>query len=206
MNRGKASHIGPVEKTMSEHDNNPDSPPDPFALVAKIKSRGPAPVHLWDPPFCGDIDLVIKRDGTWMHEGKPIRRPAIQQLFASVLKREGDKYFLVTPVEKVGIQVEDCPFVIIAMEEEQVEIGPCLHFETNTGELVVAGPDHRLLFEQGEGDEPHPILHVRDGLWGLLSRAVFYRLVELAVTEPGGESARMGIVSAGEFFPLEAAP
>ena len=206
MNRGKASHIGPVEKTMSEHDNNPDSPPDPFALVAKIKSRGPAPVHLWDPPFCGDIDLVIKRDGTWMHEGKPIRRPAMQQLFASVLKREGDKYFLVTPVEKVGIQVEDCPFVIIAMEEEQVEIGPCLHFETNTGELVVAGPDHRLLFEQGEGDEPHPILHVRDGLWGLLSRAVFYRLVELAVTEPGGESARMGIVSAGEFFPLEAAP
>ncbi|MBL6904615.1 MAG: DUF1285 domain-containing protein, partial [Pseudomonadales bacterium] len=83
---------------------------DPFELLRKIKSRGPAPVHLWDPPFCGDMDMVIARDGTWIHEGQPIRRPAMVKLFASVLKLEDDgDYYLVTPVEKVRIQVQDCP-------------------------------------------------------------------------------------------------
>jgi hypothetical protein len=195
--------------------------PDPFALVAKIKTRGPAPVHLWDPPYCGDIDLIIKRDGSWVHEGKPIRRPAMVQLFASVLKLEEGKYYLVTPVEKVGIQVEDCPFVVTTMEVEQSEHGQCLRFGTNTGESLVADAEHELRFEADEGGEPHPTLHIRDGLRGLLTRAVFYRLVELAESAPvekeavegskpemGKEAGNelLGVRSDGAFFVLGRIP
>lgn len=188
----------------------PAANPDPFTLVAKIKSRGPAPVHLWDPPFCGDIDLIIKRDGTWVHEGKPIRRPAMVQLFASVLKLEEGKYYLVTPVEKVGIQVEDCPFIITAMEVEQSSRGDLLCFTTNTGESVVAGTDHPLLFETLPGGEPHPTVEVRGGMPGLLTRAVFYRLVELAQPAQGGEKnadpRQLGVWSDGCFFTLGEMP
>lgn len=180
--------------------------PDPFALVARIKTRGPAPVHLWDPPFCGDIDLVIKRDGTWVHEGRPIRRPAMVKLFASVLKLEEGEYFLVTPVEKVGIEVEDCPFVVTGMEVEQSGRGNCLRFTTNTDDSVVAGTEHPLKFDALPGGEPHPTLHVRGGMPGLLTRAVFYRLVELAEPEAGenheGDSNLLGVYSDGCFFPL----
>ena len=94
---------------------------DPFKIAALIKGRGPAPVHLWNPPFCGDIDMLIARDGTWYHEGKPIRRPAMVQLFSTILLREDNEYFLVTPVEKVRIKVEDCPFVATQMEIIQKE-------------------------------------------------------------------------------------
>ncbi|MCY4263908.1 MAG: DUF1285 domain-containing protein [Gammaproteobacteria bacterium] len=156
--------------------------PDPFALVAKIKTRGPAPVHLWDPPFCGDIDLIIRRDGTWVHEGRPIRRQAMVRLFASILKREGEHYFLVTPVEKVGITVEDCPFLVISMDMDSDQNQQRLCFTTNTGEAVVADAEHPLrVHENPRNGEPHPVIHIRSNLWGLLSRAVFYRLVELAV-------------------------
>lgn len=204
---------------------NPPSTPDPFALVAKIKTRGPAPVHLWDPPYCGDIDLVIKRDGSWVHEGKPIRRPAMLQLFASVLKLEGDKYFLVTPVEKVGIQVEDCPFIVTTMEAEQTEQGQRLRFGTNTGESLIANAEHELSFAEDENGEPHPTLHIRNGLRGLLTRAVFYRLVELAEparvekgavenleTDAGKDAGKeagndlLGVRSDGAFFVLGRVP
>ncbi len=170
--------------------------------MAKIKSRGPAPVHLWDPPFCGDIDMQIRRDGTWVHEGKPIRRPAMVQLFASVLKKEGDDFFLVTPVEKVGIQVEDCPFLITAMEVEQINGQQMLRFTTNTDEQVVADEEHPLrVHSDGTNGEPHPTVHVRSGLNGLIIRSVFYRLVELAESEPGG-GQQQGVFSAGVFFPF----
>ena len=182
------------------------SPPDPFALVAKLKHQGPAPVHLWDPPFCGDIDLIVKRDGTWIHEGKPIRRMAMVQLFASVLKREEDAYFLVTPVEKIGIQVEDCPFIVTEMDCEIEEGQQILRFTTNVGETVVADSEHPInVTSASDDDEPHPTLHIRSGLEGLLSRAVFYRLVELA--ESGSEdfpgaANTIGVSSAGVYFPL----
>ena len=77
-------------------------------VAAKQDKRGMPPVHLWDPPYCGEIDITIKRDGTWIHEGTPIGRPGLVRLFASILKKEGEQHFLVTPVEKVGIVVEDC--------------------------------------------------------------------------------------------------
>ena len=182
------------------------SSPDPFAMVANLKHRGPAPVHLWDPPFCGDIDLIIKRDGTWVHEGRPIRRMAMVQLFASVLKIEKGDYFLVTPAEKIGIRVEDCPFIVTEMECENDGGLEVLRFTTNLGESVVANNQHPIeVTEDSENGEPHPTLHIRSGLNGLISRAIFYRLVELAepvesATGTGGQS--IGVNSCGTFFPL----
>lgn len=175
-------------------------------MVAKIKTRGPAPVHLWNPPFCGDLDMLIQRDGTWVHEGKPIRRQAMVALFASVLKKEDGEFYLVTPVEKVRIKVEDCPFLVTELDVSHSGSQQLLTFHTNTGELVVANADHQLrVTEHGENQEPHPVLHVRNGLEGLISRAVFYRLVELAVTAQMDGQNRVGVYSAGEFFPLESA-
>lgn len=145
--------------------------------------------------------MQIRRDGTWVHEGKPIRRPAMVQLFASVLKKEGDNFFLVTPVEKVGIQVEDCPFLIIAMEVEHTKGHQNLRFTTNTEEQVVADEEHPLRVQTNSANgEPHPTVHIRGGLNGLIVRSVFYRLVELAETEPAG--GQQGVFSAGMFFPF----
>ena len=178
---------------------------DPFDMVRKIQSRGPAPVHLWDPPFCGDMDMVIARDGTWIHEGKPIRRAALVKLFASVLKIEEDgEFYLVTPVEKVRIRVEDCPFVALDMDVEGKHSRQNLIFTSNIGEKVTAGKDHQLDIQiHPQSGEPHPILHVRSGLDALINRAVFYRLVDLA--EPReAESGQpdLGIWSDGQFFTL----
>lgn len=184
---------------------------DPFQLVRRIEGggegKGPAPVHLWDPPFCGDMDMVIRRDGSWIHEGKPIRREAMVRLFASILKFEDNNYYLVTPVEKVGIEVEDCPFVACEMDTEGSGQSRMLRFTTNTGETVVAGPGHQISVEvDQDSDEPHPVLHVRDGLNALINRAVFYRLVDLAEqteTGAGGEiEVITGIYSDGAFFEL----
>ena len=206
------------------------TPPDPFTMVSAIKSRGPAPVHLWDPPYCGEINMEIKRDGTWFHEGRPIRRQAMVRLFASVLKKEDDKIYLVTPVEKVGIKVEDCPFVIVDMDVEEKELGRAqegkakgetkveskveskgnveeleqvISFETNTGERFTLDDEHGLTISPDpETEEPHPVVHVRSGLDGLINRAVFYRLVELASEHKADGETRLGVWSSGIFFPF----
>ena len=109
--------------------------------------KGVPPVHLWNPPFCGDLDMRIARDGTWFYQKTPIGRPALVRLFASVLKREDDKYFLVTPVEKVGIIVEDAPFLAVELKVEENARGPVLNFRTNVDDWVAAGPEHALRFE-----------------------------------------------------------
>lgn len=180
---------------------------DPFQLARRIKGKGPAPVHLWDPPFCGDMDMVIRRDGCWIHEGQPIRREAMVRLFASILKFEDGNYYLVTPVEKVRIEVEDCPFVACEMDVEGSGKSRMLRFTTNTGETVVAGPQHQIKVEVNQdSDEPHPILHVRSGLNALINRAVFYRLVDLAEQSETGTGSEIdvitGIYSDGSFFEL----
>ena len=201
---------------MAANDTgNSNQARDPFAMVSEIKTQGPAPVHLWDPPFCGDIDLVIRRDGTWVHEGRPIRRPAMVKLFASILKREADgRIYLVTPVEKVGITVEDCPFLVVDMKVESPGASQSVLFITNTDETVCLDSEHPLRVDADpESGEPHPVLEVRNGLDGLLTRAVFYRLAELAQSgaesgeqpgrEPGGEPGdELGVRSAGQFFKL----
>ncbi|MFK7864038.1 MAG: DUF1285 domain-containing protein [Pseudohongiellaceae bacterium] len=172
-------------------------------MVREIKGKGPAPVHLWNPPFCGDIDMLICRDGTWLHEGKPIRRPAMVKLFASILKLEADGcYYLVTPVEKVRIKVADCPFVITAMTVSGVGQDQLIQFTTNTEESVDVNRDHPIsIGSQLDDDEPHPTVEVREGLLGLLSRAVFYSLVEVAVEWKG----KLGVWSGGVFFSFDPA-
>src|SRR6202040_1518465 len=128
--------------------------------------RGPPPVERWNPPFCGDLDIRIATDGTWFYMKTPIGRPALVKLFASVLKREGDKYFLVTPVEKCGITVDDAPFLAVELNVEQSASGRMLNFRTNVDDWVQCGPAHKLRFEPEAGTGGlKPYLHVRRDLW-----------------------------------------
>ena len=147
---------------------------DAIAGVAREASRkGPPPVHLWNPPFCGDLDMRIASDGTWFYLKTPIGRAALVKLFASVLKREGDRYFLVTPVEKCGIVVEDAPFLAVELRAEQTARGRVLYFRTNVDDWVACGRDHALRFErEAETDGLKPYLHVRRNLWAKVTRAL----------------------------------
>jgi uncharacterized protein len=166
-------------------------------------TKGLPPVHLWDPPYCGEIDMRIASDGTWFYQKTPIGRPALVKLFASVLKREGDRYFLVTPVEKCGITVEDAPFLATGMKMETSPSGRVLRFVTNVGDEVPCGPDHPLRFEPETGTGGlKPYLLVRRNLWAKVTRALFYDLVELG-EERSVEGVRLyGLVSQGQFFPM----
>lgn len=148
--------------------------------------------------------MRIAKDGTWIHEGKPIRRPAMVKLFASVLKLENDgDYFLVTPVEKVGIEVEDCPFFVTEMEVAGEGHAQVLVFKTTTEESIEAGEGNRLEVGTTDQGEPHPTVHIRSGLNGLINRAVFYRLVEMATEETVAGETRLGVWSKGVFFPFD---
>ena len=166
-------------------------------------SRGLPPVHLWNPPFCGDLDMRIAADGTWFYLKTPIGRPALVKLFASILKREGDKYFLVTPVEKCGITVEDAPFMAVELGLARNDVGQVLHFRTNVDDWVACGRDHPLQFEPQETTGGlKPYLHVRQNLWALVTRALFYDLVELGEEREVGDERLFGVVSDGEFFSM----
>ena len=176
---------------------------DPLASVAAAAQsgvqgdgrRGPPPVHLWNPTHCGEIDIRIRRDGVWMHEGSPIGREALVRLFASVLRLDPDGFHLVTPVEKLRIRVDDAPF--LAVRADRMADG--WRFLTNVGDEVDAGPEHALRVEtDADTGAPAPYLHVRRGLEARLTRPVFYELVEAAETR-GGE---LGVVSGGAWFPL----
>jgi hypothetical protein len=161
------------------------------------KKRGPPPVEQWNPPFCGDIDMRIAADGTWFYQKTPIGRPRLVKLFASVLKREGDKYFLVTPVEKVGIIVEDVPFLAVEMRRNNKIIS----FRTNMDEWIDAGPEHPLRFEpEPETGGMKPYVHVRRGLWAKVTRALFYDLVEVGEERVVDGKRKFGVASGGEFF------
>src|SRR5512139_1816481 len=173
---------------------------DAIAGVAReVSGRGPAPVHLWNPPFCGDLDMRIAADGTWFYLKTPIGRPALVKLFASVLKREGDKYFLVTPVEKVGLVVVDAPFLAVELAVVRDARGQVLRFRTNTDDWVEAGPGHALRFEPAESGGLKPYLHVRCELWARVTRALFYDLVELGEERVIGGTRKFGVVSGGQF-------
>ena len=172
--------------------------------------KGPPPVHLWNPPFCGDLDMRIAADGTWFYLKTPIGRPALVKLFASVLKREGDKYFLVTPVEKCGIVVDDAPFLAVELEVEPDDRAGApeanaqvLHFRTNVDDWVACGPGHALRFEpEPETGGLKPYLHVRRDLWAKVTRALFYDLVELGEERDVDGERMFGVASAGEFFAM----
>jgi hypothetical protein len=171
--------------------------------AAQAVGKGPPPVHLWNPPFCGDLDMRIAGDGTWFYMKTPIGRPALVRLFASVLKREADKYFLVTPVEKCGIQVDDAPFLAVELKVEEVGRNQILNFRTNVDDWVACGPDHALRFApEPETDGLKPYLHVRRDLWAKVTRALFYDLVALGEERDVDGKRMFGIVSAGEFFAM----
>ena len=165
------------------------------AAVSRASAKGPPPVHLWNPPFCGDLDMEIRADGSWHYMGTPIGRIGMVRLFASVLKREGDKFFLVTPVEKIGIRVEDAPFLAV-----DADIGSdAITFTTNVGDEVVAGPENPLRVEVAADGTPRPYVHVRRGLEALIDRKTFYRLVEAAQPDVDG---RLALRSRGATFVL----
>ena len=179
-----------VEKT----DNAVSDATGIAAAASRASKKGPPPVHLWNPPFCGDLDMEIRADGSWFYNGTPIGRPEMVRLFASILKREGEDYFLVTPVEKVGIRVVDAPFIAV-----DAEIGQDIAFTTNVGDRVTAGPEHAIEM-RGTLEEPRPYVHIRRGLWALIDRKTFYRLADAAMP---GENGRMEVRSGGTAFPLE---
>jgi hypothetical protein len=172
-----------------------------LAEVAQlVAERKLPPVEHWNPDHCGHSAMRIARDGTWFHEGSPIGRPAMVRLFSTILRREPDgRFVLVTPVEKLDIDVEDAPFLAVELKSEGEGRARSLAFRLNTGDLVVAGPQHRLRFEAGE-DGPLPYLEVRPGLDARLARPAYYELAELAIAV-GGDP--LGLWSDGAFFAVE---
>ncbi|HUI12094.1 MAG TPA: DUF1285 domain-containing protein [Xanthobacteraceae bacterium] len=165
--------------------------------------KGPPPVERWNPPYCGDLDMRIAADGTWFYLKTPIGRPALVKLFASVLKREGDDYFLVTPVEKCGIRVDDAPFLAVELKVERGPAGQSLDFRTNVDDWIACGPQHPLRFEPEMGTGGlKPYLHVRRDLWAKVTRALFFDLVELGEEHDIDGTTMFGVTSRGEFFAM----
>lgn len=160
------------------------------------------PVHLWNPEFCGDLDMEIRRDGTWFYEGTPIGRKPLVRLFSTILKLEDGKYFLVTPVEKVGIRVVDAPFVAVDINATGDDDAQSIAFTTNVGDTVVAGPDHAIRVARDESGEPSPYVHIRAGLEALIDRKSFYRLVDMGTSHTVDGTDMFGVWSDGTFFPI----
>ncbi len=172
--------------------------------IARVApGRGPAPVEAWNPPFCGDLDIRIARDGTWFYMGTPIGRPALAALFASVLRKDADgKTYLVTPVEKIGIEVEDAPFVIDHMTVTGKGHDMTLQFTTNMGDEVTAGTGHPLRFARESNGGYKPYVLVRGRLEALVRRVLYYDLVDLGQEHVVNGTACFGFWSDGVFFPL----
>jgi hypothetical protein len=188
-----------MAKAMSANSITTPSAESLAAAAKEVGKKGLPPVHLWNPPFCGDIDMHIARDGTWFYEGGPIRRPGLVRLFSTILRKEGDRFFLVTPVEKVGITVQDAPFVAVDFEIRGDDEGQSLIFETNVGDHVTADPAHPIrVARDPETGEPSPYVLVRDGLEALIDRKSFYRMVELGTSRNGW----FGVCSGGAFFEI----
>jgi hypothetical protein len=177
-------------------------------LVAAVPERRPAPVENWHPPYCGDIGLKIRRDGSWAYRDSPIGRPALVKLFAGVLRKDADgRTYLVTPAEKVDVEVEDAPFLAVDMQVQGADRQQQLVFRTNVDDVVACGPDHPLRFaEQQPGGGLKPYLLVRGRLEALLTRALVHDLVALAVEQPAEGGRMPGVWSGGVFFPFQPGP
>jgi uncharacterized protein len=171
------------------------------ALLKAQSGKGPAPVERWNPPYCGDIGMAIRSDGVWLYQGSPIGRMPLVKLFAGVLRKDSDgKHYLVTPAEKVDVAVEDAPFLAVEMEVHGKARDQRLTFRTNVDDIVEAGLKHPIRFEVEPGSEGlKPYLLVRSRLEALVTRALYYDLVELAVEDA---DSGLGLWSNGSFFPL----
>jgi len=203
------------DHSQSDSNKKASAPGSENLLRHASQWRGAAPVDKWDPPYCGAMDMRIAADGTWHHEGTVIQRQTLVQLFSSILRRDADgHYYLVTPAEKVRIQVDDCPFTAVLMNVVNPGTdAQILRFTLNTGETVEAGPDHPLKVDYPDGEEPHPVVHVRHGLEALITRSVFYDLASLASPEEvskksleaaphKGFGQNVGVLSHGKLFVL----
>jgi hypothetical protein len=178
-------------------------PIDTLTRAARTEAaKGPPPVHLWNPPFCGDIDMRIAADGTWYYLGSPIGRQPLVRLFASILRKDPERFVLVTPVERVGIVVEDAPFIAVAMTCETGPSGQSLLFRTNVEDRVTAGPAHPLRFETDPSGGMKPYVLVRGELWARVARSVFYDLVALGEERVIDGVLMFGVASEGAFFPM----
>ena len=193
--------------SVAEHlgETGPNGLGDVAAAVrTQAPGRGLPPVHLWNPAHSGDIDIVIKKGGQWFHEGTPIGRDALVRLFSTVLRRDPDGFHLVTPVEKLKIEVEDAPFVAIRVDEHRDDAGRIvLRFTTNVGDVTDAGRDNPIRVEiDKDTSEPRPYVHVRRGLEALISRPVFYELAELAEERDLAGEPTLSVESGGVWFPI----
>jgi hypothetical protein len=178
---------------------------DPQQLADQLKQDKLPPVDQWNPPFCGDMDIVIKRDGSWHYMGSPIGRQKLVKLFSTILRKDGDEYFLVTPAEKVRIQVEDAPFVAVAVDIKQKGQIQELEFTDNVGNVFVAGEEHPIWVNTDpETQEPSPYIRVRKNLDALIHRNVFYQLVEIAEQKNLDDKTYLVIHSQGKEFVLGA--
>ena len=174
-----------------------------LASAGSVSGKGPPPLHLWNPPFCGDIDMRIARDGTWFYLGTPIGRPGLVKLFSSIIKREGGAYFLVTPVEKVGITVDDAPFLANDVETAGSGRNQRVTFTTQVGDTAVAGAANPLrVTRDALSGEPSPYILVRANLEALIDRKSFYRLIDLCQHEHHNGADWFGLWSDGVFFPI----
>lgn len=185
---------------------SPAQPPSNLDALARAAGsagkKGLPPVHLWNPDYCGEIDMRIAADGTWFYGGTPIGRPALVRLFSTILRRDPERFVLVTPVERVGIVVEDVPFVAVEMVAEGTGPAQTLSFRTNVDDWTTAGPDHPMRFVREPSGGLRPYVHVRGGLEARVNRAVFYDLVALGEERAVGGTPWFGVASAGTFFPM----
>jgi len=173
-------------------------------LFKQVSAQKLPPVDTWHPDFCGDIDMRIKSDGTWYYMGTPITRARMVKLFSTVLRKDSDgKTYLVTPVEKIGIIVDDAPFVAVTVDRVADAENQVLAFQTNVGDTVLAGPAHPIRVEINEKTaEPRPYIRVRGNLDALISRTVFYELVEMAQHHETKSGSELSIASGGAVFSL----
>ncbi len=173
------------------------------ATIRNVAKKGLPPVHLWNPPFCGDLDMRIARDGTWYYLGTPIGRKPLVKLFSSILRRDGDDYFLVTPVEKVGIKVDDAPFVALDFDTSGEVKTQVVTFTTNVDDETTAGKDKPIRVNRDPvTGEVSPYVLVRSNLEALIDRKSFFRLVDICVNEEYRGDRWFGLWSKGVFFPF----
>ena len=191
--------MGKTKKSETGDSGPPSAEGLMKAATQAAPKRGLPPVHLWNPPHCGEIDMRIARDGTWFYLGTPIGRPAMVRLFSTILRRDPEGYVLVTPVERVGITVDDAPFVAQDVEARD----GALVFRTNVDDEVTAGPDHPIRVERDPATgEPSPYILVRGNLEALIDRKTFYRLVDLGEVRAHEGTDWFGVTSQGVFFPI----
>tara|TARA_Y100000739_G_scaffold228358_2_gene239946 strand:+ start:159 stop:752 length:594 start_codon:yes stop_codon:yes gene_type:complete len=171
--------------------------------IKNLPKKSLPSVEKWDPPFCGNLDIRIARDGTWFYLGTPIGRPELVKLFSSIIRKDDKDYFLVTPVEKVGIQVDDAPFVAVDFDKYKQGGIDCLEFTTHVGDKVIAGSKNPIRIQiDNKTQEPSPYLLVRRNLEALIDRKSFYRLVDLGVHNQIDNKMWFGVWSQNKFFPL----